>query len=872
VTSDPQPGPRCTPDGGGGGGREGTGDEECDDYDACTYDYCGEDEYWHHLPLSGNPCWVNGYCVVGECVGEEKDCDDANECTFDYCDLGVCQHFDFPDGVACALDDWCILDASCVAGWCLVLSERDCDDGNVCTVDDCINEACVHDPAPEGTECDDGNWCTTDDACNWWGASWGCGGEPQDCSDDEPCTIDTCDAENETCIHEDRWPPVQPPESCASQGCYFTFSAPALIFVNNDDDSGNGVEDRFDEGPVQGEDDLLWVPMSFPGCPPSTCPDEFLVCAVAGVAWWWWHPCYSDADKTGGRVWGWRWPPPAGLYVEGRSPTDACGVPLHVRMEYWGRDVTYCCLDRGEPIVVVQVTSLTWEKRDGTNLDLDNCPNNGGLRTFPDKLTPDDPWPQFRRQVKLVAQIAPPIPGITLHFRVWDVDDPFDQLHGPHHPPEMVEIPGVEVIDSDRVGNDNRGGADPAEGTYTANTDADGRATVVVTVSMQPGNNYRAGASCLADALDQVDQADADALSVDGDENDVFAVYGWFSGYQVPVVWSRMLTVWRKLHVETDSMARPAFTQNTFVMPWNEPRQGVVATQVAFDVDDPAGGFQTVDEQFTSGYVELRDPAGVPVITARVVTYDDDWWGDDTGVINLPDCGGGVSGLACLQGVQGGESTFSDDDLSEEGTFTAKVWGCNNSFADPGAMALATPDLSALAERYQYAYILPVHETSVSGTGGLATFLQNISFGSGLELWDQALPVRNLPVSAPNYWTAMVLAAWQAEVAEDMDPDAESASPPGITMGISSHDAGETTADIGYAYTGMCAVFRAVVGEINDRERFTIAHEIGHTFGLPHNPVQPGDPPMGMMDPQGDGQLLPLIAVNLERLREYTGP
>ncbi|HNQ23169.1 MAG TPA: hypothetical protein PKK06_08760, partial [Phycisphaerae bacterium] len=181
-------------------------------------------------------------------------------------------------------------------------------------------------------------------------------------------------------------------------------------------------------------------------------------------------------------------------------------------------------------------------------------PRKGFARALPGKLTPDDPFALFRRQVKLVAQVSPPIPGVTVYFRVWDVDDPFDQLHGPGHPPEMAEIPGVEVIDNDRIGNDNRGGYDPAVGTYTANTDADGYATVIVTVSMQPGNNYRACASCLADAIQQATQAQADALSVDGDENDVFAVYGWFCGYQVPVVWSRMLTVWRKLHVETDSM------------------------------------------------------------------------------------------------------------------------------------------------------------------------------------------------------------------------------------------------------------------------------------------------------------------------------
>ena len=60
--------------------------------------------------------------------------------------------------------------------------------------------------------------------------------------------------------------------------------------------------------------------------------------------------------------------------------------------------------------------------------------------------------------------------------------------------------------------------------------------------------------------------------------------------------------------------------------------------------------------------------------------------------------------------------------------------------------------------------------------------------------------------------------------------------------------------------------------EINGREQFTVTHEVGHTLGLPHNAVGPDEPPVGMMDPQGNGQLLPIGAENIERLREYQGP
>ena len=473
----------------------------------------------------------------------------------------------------------------------------------------------------------------------------------------------------------------------------------------------------------------------------------------------------------------------------------------------------------------------------------------------------------------------PLVRDVPVNFRVWDVDHPFDQ--------DNAATPDVQLIDDDTTGPDNRPSGE-APRSYTADTGADGRAVVTVEVSMQPGNNYRAAASCLADALTQVDQTDADTLSVRFDvPTQRYVQNGWFDGYKVPVVWSKMLTVWRKLHVETDSMVRPTFTQNTFTMNWNEPAQGPAPTQVVFDVDDPpADGAQTDHQQFTGGYVELADETGAPIVTARVVDYVRQGVGpldgadDDEATINIPDCGDGQSGLACLGGVTSGTAVFSDDDLSVEATFTAKVWGCDVLYAG-GGTALLRPDLSALELRYHPAYIDPVHETAVSALGSITTFLRNQQFGMlgdyGKAFWDQVKPtgVRNLGVSTSDFWTVMVVSAWQAEEAEDGDPDSETTT--GTTLGINTHGNGTTMAigTLGSSYTGLAAVFKALSmgpAETERTERFTVAHEIGHTFGLPHNDVHDEDPPMGLMDPQGPGQDLPFTGENLKRLREYNGP
>ena len=469
------------------------------------------------------------------------------------------------------------------------------------------------------------------------------------------------------------------------------------------------------------------------------------------------------------------------------------------------------------------------------------------------------------------ARTDPPIAGLTVYFKVWDVDDPFDQLN-----PSMQD---VSLIDANATGPDNRGPeAQPLPWSASATTDAEGMARVTFTVSMQPGNNYRAAASLLADALSitQLTQTKADAVF---DQYPAPYKPGNFSGYSVPATWSPMLTVWRKLHVETDSMARPTFAQNTFTMPWNEPRSGSPLTQVVLDVNDPPiGGGQTDSAQFTGGRVQLQGLSGTAIVTAKVIDYvsnEGPFTFDDTVTINLPACAGGQSGLACLGSATGGTTVLSDDDLQISSTFDAKAWGCDDSYANP-AGALAPPDLSLLLVRYSPAYIEPVYDVAASGTQGLTTFLRNVTFSSNQEraLWDQALAVRNLPVSTSSYWTVMVVSAWQAEEAEDADPDSEDQVGSGVTKGINTHyenvfgDTATTSSITGVGnYTGVCAVFKAVFGEsvFTQLERYTVVHEIGHTFGLDHSDE-------AAMCRRGDCQTEPFSATSLMKLREYHQP
>jgi len=90
------------------------------------------------------------------------------------------------------------------------------------------------------------------------------------------------------------------------------------------------------------------------------------------------------------------------------------------------------------------------------NPGLSRGPNNGGRRIFPDRISPDDEQGAERRLVDLVAKVEPPASGVWVYFEGFDVDDPFDQLHGPNSTDPM---PDVNLIDADTVGGDNHAAA-----------------------------------------------------------------------------------------------------------------------------------------------------------------------------------------------------------------------------------------------------------------------------------------------------------------------------------------------------------------------------------------------------------------------------
>jgi subtilisin-like proprotein convertase family protein len=183
---------------------------DCTDVDPCTNDSCNEaTNVCDHNPVAnGTPCDNGLFCTIGSvcnggaCGGGGPNlCDDSNDCTSNVCDEGndICVNNPLANGTGCDDGAFCTINESCTAGVCGGGAPNLCDDSNPCTLDTCVEPACVNDPVVmNGVPCDNGLFCTIDSTCN---AGSCAGGSVRSCDDSNSCTSDSCDEAGDTCLN-----------------------------------------------------------------------------------------------------------------------------------------------------------------------------------------------------------------------------------------------------------------------------------------------------------------------------------------------------------------------------------------------------------------------------------------------------------------------------------------------------------------------------------------------------------------------------------------------------------------------------------------------------------------------------------------------
>ena len=193
---------------------------DCDDQDPCTEDICDEGEQrckQTKVPIpeaEGPPGHAtcsnrvdddcDGYIDTHDanCIDctTDRDCDDGNPCTEDQCQGLICSNMELADGTSCNDNKFCTVADQCVGGVCQGIG-RDCSEGlGPCQVGVCKeNEAkCLAQAKADGEACDDGLWCSVGNQC----VSGECVGGTRDCEDGDSCTVDTCDEINNRCVNE----------------------------------------------------------------------------------------------------------------------------------------------------------------------------------------------------------------------------------------------------------------------------------------------------------------------------------------------------------------------------------------------------------------------------------------------------------------------------------------------------------------------------------------------------------------------------------------------------------------------------------------------------------------------------------------------
>lgn len=230
---------------------------QCDDMIACTSDGCGVSGTCEHTTLDAL-CMPGETCVVGRgCTGARpctmsSECDDMIPCTVDSCAVGgMCAHMPVDAlcttaGQVCNVMTGCGTPTGCS-------SATECDDMIACTVDGCnaartcthtaidamcmMGERCVVGtgcmmmrPCMIDDDCQDTSFCNGREICT---TEFGCAAAPmpRNCADSDPCTVDTCDATANMCVHA--CDPSMPACGCtAMPDCNGTFDlTPAATYT-----------------------------------------------------------------------------------------------------------------------------------------------------------------------------------------------------------------------------------------------------------------------------------------------------------------------------------------------------------------------------------------------------------------------------------------------------------------------------------------------------------------------------------------------------------------------------------------------------------------------------------------------------------------
>jgi hypothetical protein len=571
---------------------------------------------------------------------------------------------------------------------------------------------------------------------------------------------------------------------------------------------------------------------------------------------------------------------PKTLYLEGVDGSAAQG-DVGLVLECVGDEL---CRDEVR-LTVLDIEKLVWEGmgnsvNDDDNLDANNHPSGTvGLRVFPGArgLGPA----RDVVKVKVVLNVAPP-EEVDVYLRAFDVDDPSANT-GP------LDDPGTGWGQAETWSSDNRGGVNGqpfgqfVKSAVDKTSDEDNEHIKTLTfnegekekeayfrVTKQPGDNFRIAASNDRDLLLKLRNKD-DEDGVDITNKVTPASAGVYDRV------SPVLTVWRKLHIEVDSMGPVTGNEVQGKITGLNPPSSATAKQVTVDNDlddgspnlDSAplaangrfeGGTLTVAQATITvdgnGAYRIVQNNGLNITPLPFMAKDNDWFGNSTisGSVTRITLSGDIWVLG-LSITARSETPIDWPDFVK-GTISIgggpemeiveiyhhtvpRAVGVSDlkipySLVDDDNLTgdVPSPDVSYLATAFAPAYVLPVYD--VGDNNSNVPFVLNVN-ATDKNVYDFDADSYE---ANPDFWTVYLLGAYQpnkaiylsgGRILGDGDPNSE-----GRILG-----AVDSINGVG-AKIFKEVLMHDVSQNISSKEPLVTAHEVGHLFnGLHRDCPQP---------------------------------
>jgi hypothetical protein len=415
-----------------------------------------------------------------------------------------------------------------------------------------------------------------------------------------------------------------------------------------------------------------------------------------------------------------------------------------------------------------------------------------------------------------------------MYFRNFDVDDPSADTA----PIDTDDLPTV------KVGNDNNGNVDgttatragtlivPATGQpnpydcvaftngVSCETDSNGVAKVDYKLTMQPGDNFSVVASpdetyvnSLVPAADGINLKDANNIRTPVTTTQANECGAESEGNKA--CRSEMLTVWRRLHIEVDSMSNAVGNNVSGTFPSGfkvSTGYPVIPIPVSLEVNRfqngrlATGGRSLEIFENSPNSISVTNNGGAFSIVAGppYTIYDD----DDFNVNNN-------TSIDPLDGDEGEDIPLLNQNFLNDN--------------DIVPLDLSTINTNALA----VAYVRPKYD--LSGANDETTFIANISANTGSAIRN-AFQFDNVADDTnTDFWTIYLLSGYQHVLAEDGDPSSE-ATAGDLVAGITDQQNGQGS----IIFLEPLSVGECLGTVIACAIATSKIHEVGHLLNADH--------------------------------------